>query len=79
MWYVNLKLQISVFLKKFGIFLFIYSYSLWKDLSRDYLFVSKFLLEATKFKENVLICVIFVIKVRDLLLTLLQVLTMLAA
>ena len=38
-----------------------------------------FLLEVPKFKENVIICVITVIKVRDVLLTLLQVVTILAA
>ena len=32
-------------------------------------------MEVPKFKENVLICVITAIKVRDLLLTLLQVIT----
>ena len=35
----------------------------------EHLVVSKFLLEVPKFKENVLICVIAAIKVRDLLLT----------
>ena len=35
-------------------------------------------MEVPKFKENVLICVITVKKVRDLLLTLLQVITILA-
>ena len=45
------------------------SYSVWKDLSMEYLVVSKFLLEVPKFKENVLICIIVAIKVRDLLLT----------
>ena len=44
-----------------------------------YLVVSKFLLEVPKFKEIVLICVITGIKVHDLLLTLLQVITMLEA
>ena len=42
------------------------------------MFVWEFLLERPKFKENVIICVITVIKVRDLLLTLLQVMTTLA-
>ena len=37
------------------------------------------LLEVPKFKENALICVITVIKVGDLLFTLLQVITILAA
>ena len=41
--------------------------------------VSKFLLEVPKFEENVIICVITVINVRDLLLALLQVITILAA
>ena len=52
---------------------FLYSYSFQKDLSREYLVVLKFLLEVRKFKENVLICLSTVIKVHDLLLTLLQV------
>ena len=68
--YYKLRLERSVFSKKFRkIF----------DLSKEYLFVSKFLWEVPKFKEKVLICVITVIKVRDLLLTLLQVITILAA
>ena len=45
--------------------------------SREYLVVLKFLLEELKFKKNVLTCVITVIKVRDLLLTLFKVTTML--
>ena len=40
-----------------------------KNLSREHLVVPKFSLEVPKFKENVLICVITVIKLRDLLLT----------
>ena len=40
--------------------------------------VWKFLLEVPKFKENTLICIITVLKVRDLLLTRLQVITILA-
>ena len=39
------------------------------------LVVSRLLLEVPKYKENVLICVITVIKVHNLLLTLLQVKT----
>ena len=42
-----------------------------------YLIVSKFLLEVSKFEGNVLIRVITVIKVCDLLLKLLEVITML--
>ena len=38
-------------------------------LSRENLVVLKFLLEVPRFKENVLTCIITVIKVRDLLLT----------
>ena len=49
----------------------------WKDLSEEYLVIPEFLMP--KFKENVLICVIVVKKVRNLLLSLLQVKTMLAA
>ena len=52
--------------------------SFWKDLCRDFLVVSKFLLEVPKFKEDVLIYLITIMKVRDLILTLLQVTTMLA-
>ena len=48
-------------------------------LSRVYLVVSKFLSEVPKFKENVLLCIITIIKVYDLLLTLLQLKTMLVA
>ena len=61
------------------IFFFRYSYSFWKDLSRAYLIVSKFLSEEPKFKKNDIICVITVIKVRDFLLTLLPVISILAA
>ena len=50
-----------------------FSYSFWKDLSREYLGALTFLLEVPKFKENVLIYVFTFIKLRDLLLTLLQV------
>ena len=58
-----LRLERSVFLKNFEKNFFWYSYSFWKDLSREHLVVSKFLLEVAKFKENVLIWVITVIKV----------------
>ena len=74
-----LRLERSFFLRNFEKNFFWYSYSFWKDLSGEYLVVSKFLLEVPRFKENVLICVITVIKVYDLLLTLLQVKTILAA
>ena len=70
----KLRLERSVFLKKSkkkNTFFFLwYPYSFWKDLSREYLVVSKFLLEVPKLKENVLICVITFRKVHDLLLTL---------
>ena len=71
-----LSLERSVFLKNFG-----------KKKFFDVLFrlkryfqgvVWKFLLEVPKFKENTLICIITVLKVRDLLLTRLQVITTLA-
>ena len=58
---------------------FLYSYSFQKDLSREYLAVLKFILEVRKFKKNFLICLITVIKVHDLLLTLLQVITILVS
>ena len=58
---------------------FWYSYFFRKDLLREYLVVLKFLLEVPKFKENEIICIITVIKVRHLLLTLLQVIIILAA
>ena len=72
---VDLKLQRSIFLKnsKKKIF-FKYFYSFWKE----YLVVSIFLLEVPKFKENVLIYLILVIKVCDLLFTLMQVTKILA-
>ena len=73
-----LWLERSVFLKNFEKKIFWYYYFFWKDLSKEYLVISKFLLEVPKFRENVLICIITVIKVSDLLLTLLQVRTMLA-
>ena len=67
-----LGLECSVFLKNFKKkFLFWYFYSFLKDLSRECLFISKFLLEVPKFKENSLTCIITVIKMFDLLLTLL--------
>ena len=59
--------------------MFLIIYSFWKDLYREYSFVSKSLLEVLNFKENVLIYVITVIKGRDLLLTLLQVIAIFAA
>ena len=58
-----LRLERSVFLKNFEKKIF---YNI---------FIS---LEVPKFKANVLTCIIFVKKVRDLLLTLLQVITILA-
>ena len=76
---INLTLKRSVFLKKFGKKYFWYSYSFWKDLSREYFAVSKFLLEVPKFKENGLICVITAIKVCDILLIPLKVTTIFAA
>ena len=54
-----------------------HSHSFWKDLFREYFVVSKFWLEVPKFKENVIISVINLIEVRDLLFTLLQVITIL--
>ena len=65
------KVRVQCFSLKSFFFLF------WKDLSREYLVIPEFLMP--KFKENALICVIVVKKVRDLLLSLLQVKTMLAA
>ena len=56
-----------------------YSYSFWKDLSREYLVVSKFWLDVPKFKEHVQITVITLIEVCDLLFTLLKVITILVA
>ena len=74
-----LRLECSVFLKNFEKKNFFwYYYFFWKDLSKEYLVISKFLSEVPKFRENVLICIITVTKVSDLLLTLLQVITMLA-
>ena len=73
-----LWLERSVFLKNFEKKIFWYYYFFWKDLSKEYLVISKFLSEVPKFRENVLICIITVTKVSDLLLTLLQVITMLA-
>ena len=73
-----LRSERSVFLKNFENKIFWYSYYFWKHISREYLFVSKFLLEVFKFKENVLICIITVIKVHGLLLTLFQAKTVLA-
>ena len=64
----TLRLEHSVFLKHFEkkIFFFRYSYSFLNYLFKEYLVVSKFLLEVPKFKENILICIITDIKVRDL-------------
>ena len=69
-----------VFLKNYEKFfyIYIYSYFFWKNFSREYLVASKFLLEMPTFKENVIICAITIIKVRDLLFTLLQVIAILA-
>ena len=53
------------------------SYSYWKDLSIKNVVVLKFLLKVPKFRENIVICVITVKKVRNCLLTLLQVITIL--
>ena len=58
-----LRLENSVFLKKV---LYIYSYSFWKDLSREYVDVLKFLSEVPNF---VLIYVITVMEVHGILLT----------
>ena len=75
-----LRLERSVFLKNFEKLFFNDILILSpKDLSREYLVVPKFLFKVPKFKENVLISVMTVIKVRDLLLTLLQVIAILAA
>ena len=59
------------FSEKFQKKCFWHSYSFWKDLSKEYFVTSKFLWEVPKFKENVLIYITVVIKVHDLLLTLL--------
>ena len=48
------------------------SYSYWKDLSRKNVVVLKFLLKVPKFKENIVISVNTVKKVRNFLLALLQ-------
>ena len=65
-------------LRKIFLYIYIYSYFFWKNFSREYLVASKFLLEMPTFKENVIICAITIIKVRDLLFTLLQVIAILA-
>ena len=66
-----LKVRVQCFSEKFlKEFFFQNSYFFWKDLSKEYLVVSKFLLEVPKFKVNVIICVITVTKVHDILLTL---------
>ena len=77
--FLKLRLECSVFLEKFEFFFFWYSYSFRKDLPREYLVVLKFLLEVPEFKENVLFCIITVIKVHAHLLILLRVITILAA
>ena len=59
------------------IYFFWCSYSYWKDLPMKNVAVLKFLLKVPKFKENIVICVITVKKVRNCLLTLLQVITIL--
>ena len=69
------KVRTQCFSEKIWFFRFWYSYSFWKDLSMENLVVSRLLLEVPKYKENVQICVITVIKVHNLLLTLLQVKT----
>ena len=77
----HLKLERRFLFLKTSVFFvfFLYSYSFWTDLFGKYLVVSTFLLKVTEFKENVLICVITGRMVRDLLLTLVQVITMFAA
>ena len=78
----QLKFERRFFFLKFSgffFFFFWYSYSFWTDLFSKYLVVSTFLLKVTEFKENVLICVITGTIVLDLLLTLVQVITMFAA
>ena len=79
-WSVKVWTQIFI-LKNFRVFFFFfwYSYSFWTDLFSKHLVVSTFLLKVTEFKENVLICVITGTIVLDLLLTLVQVITMFAA
>ena len=62
----SLKLECSVFPKKSEKNLLLYSHFCGKDLSREYSVVWRFLVEVPEFKENVLICVITVKKVRDL-------------
>ena len=73
-----LKARMQCFSKKFRqkkFFFFWYSYSFWKHLSRENLVVLKLLLEVPKFRENFVICVITVIKVHDILPTILLVIT----
>ena len=55
-----------------------YSYFFWKDISREYIVVSKFVIEVPKFNKNVVICIITVKKVHDLSLKLLPETTILA-
>ena len=67
-----LRLEFSVFLKNFGKFFFDILIPFEKIFPGSiYIVVLKFLLEVPKFKDNVLICMIIVIKVCDRLLTLL--------
>ena len=75
---ISLKVRTLCFSENFQkkIF-FLYSFSFWKDFCKGYLLNSKFILEVLEFKDNVLICIITFIKVHDLLLTLLQVKTIL--
>ena len=75
----QIKVRMQCFSRKIWIFFFYYSYSFRKDLPREYLVVLKFLLEVPEFKENVLFCIITVIKVHAHLLILLRVITILAA
>ena len=75
----NLRLEGSVFLKNFDFFKFFDTLIPFEKIFPASFVVSKLLLQLPRFIENVLICVITVIKARDLLLILLQVITILAA
>ena len=76
----HLKVRMQCFTEKFPKKNFFwYSYFFWKDLSGEYLVVSKLLLKVSEFKKNVLICINTIIKVNGVLLTLLQVKTILSA
>ena len=72
---VKIKIEVNFYFKvrTQQFFFFFDILSFYKDLTREYLVVLKFLLEVSKFKKNGLICVITIIKVYDLSLTLLQV------